>query len=287
MLSFVVVGCGSRVTLDEDASTDGAAPTDSVVVTDTATDTSASDTSPIDAGNPDDACKPLEDAICGNAAKCCMASGLTWDEAKCRSAISSYCGYLVVAVGEGLATYDGSKLTACTSGWSKNILGCQVDFLTYLTNYAPCFHLFNGVHEPGSTCNPKGIDSLACKAADGFLASCDQTEGKCRAYGIVSEGSPCNYTGSTIRYCDHGFYCDIADPMPTCKKAKALGDTCTGPDDYSCGLFNVCKDGKCAAGLPGGAACTDGSECASYTCTMGQCTSEKQQAVDNGVCNGG
>jgi hypothetical protein len=283
------LGCGSRVVID-DLGTDGAldATATETSVDSTASDTFvATDTAVLDTAEPDDhTCTALADAICAGAKPCCDKHGFAYNETACRSAIGSWCDYQIAAVGSGLAVYDGSQLDACTASWKNNVATCGVDFLAYAKSYVPCVHLFNGVREPGSKCNPMGLDSLACKAPAGFGSYCDSSVSKCRAYGVVAIGSPCNFTGSTIRYCDVGSYCDLADPSPTCKKALPLGSACSSPDDLSCGMYNVCKDGKCAVGAKGGTACSSGSECASYTCTMGMCTSIEQVPVDESICAG-
>ncbi|MGZ3416350.1 MAG: hypothetical protein ACXVEF_19600 [Polyangiales bacterium] len=292
LVSIVALGCGSRVVIDDlgttpnvDAALDGA--TDSTSTDSSTVDSSAIDTSAEDTAVPSETtCTALADAICTGAKPCCESSGFTYDETGCRNAINNWCDYQISAVDSGLAIYDGTQLAACTAGWKKSVAACKVDFLTWTKSYVPCTHLFNGVHDPGATCNPMGLDSLACHAPDGFASYCDSKVSRCRAYGVVPIGSPCNYTGSTIRYCDVGSYCDSADPSPTCKKALPIGADCAGPDDLSCGMFNVCKDNKCAKGLPSGAACTDNLECASYSCVMSTCASSDQTAVDKGICTG-
>lgn len=285
----VALGCGSRVVIDDlgtgDAAAEGSIDTS---IDSTATDTFVpADSFVVDTAVPDDhTCTALADAICTGAKPCCDAHGFTYGEANCRSAIDNWCNYQISAVEGGLAVYDGTQLDACAASWKKNVATCDVDFLSWTKSYVPCTHLFNGAREPGSKCNPMGLDSLACKAPAGFASYCDSSVSKCRAYGVVPIGSPCNFTGSTIRYCDVGSYCDLADPSPTCKKALPLGSPCTSPDDLSCGMFNVCKDGKCAPGAKGGTPCSAGSECASYSCSMGACTSPDEVAVDASICGG-
>jgi hypothetical protein len=291
LLAVSLFGCGSRVVIDDLGTASSA---DSGATDTTATDTSVADSAvadttiePADTAVPDDrTCQALEDAICTGAKPCCDSSGFGYDEAGCRTAIGNWCAFQINAVEADLAVYDGSQLAACTASWKKNVATCNVDFLSWAKSYVPCTHLFDGVREPGSKCNPKGLDSLACKAPAGFASYCDSSVSKCRAYGVVPIGSPCNFTGSTIRYCDVGSYCDLADPSPTCKKARPLGSDCMGPDDLSCGMFDVCKDGKCAKGLPAGSPCTEGLECASYSCSMGSCGSIDQLAVDRSICTG-
>src|SRR5262249_52381117 len=157
----------------------------------------------------------------------------------CRNAITGWCGYQINPVDLGYATFDGSQLAACTAGLKKAVPACSGDFLTWAKGYVPCTHLFNVTHAPGAGGNPSALDSRARHAPDGFASYCDASVKKCRAYGVVAIGSPCNYTGSTIRYCDVGSYCDASGDA-TCKKAQPLGSSCTGPDDLSCGMFNVC-----------------------------------------------
>ena len=103
----------------------------------------------------------------------------------------------------------------------------------------------------------------------------------------MGEGKGCNFAGKTIHYCDLGLYCDTTSTTPTCKKQQSLGATCDGPDDFSCGYGNVCKDAKCAPGLPAGAACTPSAmECASWGCTSGKCTSPNVELADPTICSG-
>lgn len=292
------LGCGGKVNAPaetSDAAADSGsydAGSDSSHVVDSAIDDSpvefdaSTDASP----PPTEAtCAKLQDAMCGSATKaCCTKESFAYDEMGCRDAIDTWCHYQMDAVTAGYATYDDSQLGPCTKVWQTSLTACTVTFQPWTKDYAVCTALFNGTKEPGSDCNPKGLDSLGCKAPPGFSGYCDQTDKKCRAYGIVGNGEACTFYGSVLRYCDVGLYCDTTS-SPTssvCKPAKKLGDACSGADDLSCGWGNSCKDGKCTAGLPGGADCTNAIDCASWQCTMGKCTPEAFPVVTAGMCNG-
>lgn len=295
-LIALLVGCGGRQLGDGvdpglDAATDGSADgggSDTATVDSATEDVPVSDTSadvPVGPGDRKKTCDALIAAICGAPTKaCCEASKVPFDVDACTAGTRSWCGFRMDQVEAGIVTFDIGKLDACAKGYVAAFNGCNVDFLSYLSDIRPCSRLFDGTRAPGDTCNPKIPDQ--CKAGGGGVAFCDDKLKRCRVYQINGVGSLCNYTGSTVRYCDKGLYCD-AGGSGTCKVAKKTGDACLGPGDLSCGLEgNVCKDLKCQPGLPGGAACSTYDECSSLTCDAGKCGSVTIGMATPEVCNG-
>ena len=139
------------------------------------------------------------------------------------------------------------------------------------------------VREPGSECS----FAYQCHAPAGAVAYCDETAKRCRASSIVPEGSACNFTGSNIKFCQDGYYCDLTGSMAACKKELATGATCSSANYIACGYSSTCVEGKCGTGLAAGETCTDGGQCSSWTCREGKCTSTLYNRVDKGLCNGG
>lgn len=230
-------------------------------------------------------CTRFVGGVCSDATKaCCAKAGFEYNASACTGGLDYYCNALVDQVTLGKATYDATQLDACVAGWKANTTACLVGWITSAKNLQPCDLLFNGVKEPGAACNPSGLKE--CKAPPGFGAYCDESARKCRVYGFVGKDQPCNFYGSTVRYCDAGLYCDLASTTPTCKTARALGDACDGADDFSCGYENVCKDNKCIKGAPEGTACATGAECASFQCEGGKCTATTFPAVSSWICTG-
>lgn len=284
VLALALVACGGRQTSDLDETTDTGTLADAS--TETATDSATTtDGAPADAPPTADTCAAFVGAVCNDSTKaCCEKVGLGWGGDACKTGLDYFCNALVGQVAVGKATYDASKLEACSKGWKDNLAGCQVSWRASGKNLLPCDQLFNGLKAPGETCDPNGVKE--CHAEPGFGAYCDQTAKKCRTYAFVGAGQPCNFVGSTLRYCDDGLYCDMTTGTSTCKTAKAPGAACDGPDDLSCGYEYVCKDNKCQKGAPEGTACGGNTECASWTCTASKCTATTQPAVSSFICKG-
>jgi hypothetical protein len=286
------VACGGRLGIEE--------PADSAITdTGTSSETTIPDSitvdgrpdvvpetpgdAPIDSPPPTPAtCDAIVAAVCGpDTAPCCTKHGFTWGESGCKSVMSGYCGGQVDAVKAGTMTYDASYLDACAKSWVSELKTCDMDFITYIKSTFACAQLFNGTKAPGDACDPTLYE---CKAPKGGAAWCDQAAKRCRVYTVVPKGGGCNYYGSTIRYCDSGLYCDLTSPTSTCLDALKTGEACAGPDDLACGLDNVCKDNKCAPGLPKDALCGSNPECASYQCTAGKCTDPNVTIVSKWIC---
>ncbi len=238
---------------------------------------------------PGDADGGLSNAICsgflGNACNagtqaCCSKAGLSYSTLGCDDTIKSWCGNQVNAVNGGTATYDGSQLAACEARWQQFSNLCSVSTITYLKYYVPCSQLFNGKTVPGGTCT---LDS-DCYAPPNTVSGCDTAAGVCRSYEIVGFGQSCSYTGANLRYCDGGLYCDTATYR--CRTAKTVGTACAGATDLSCGIGYICKTGRCAAGAPVGAACTNDLQCASWSCQGNACTDANVNISTWGVCGG-
>jgi len=292
---LLAAGCGGSVKVEEPADTgsgiDSATTSDSSspdsIVPESGTDIGSETVEAgIDSPPPTPkTCDAMTAAICGtDTAPCCTKHGFTWSEAGCKAVIAAYCGGQVDAVKAGTMTYDESYLDACTKSWASEMKTCDMDFITYLKSSFACAQLFNGTKAPGDSCDPRGYE---CKAPKGASAYCDQTAKKCRVYTVVAKGEGCNYLGSTIRYCDTGLYCDVTSPTSTCQPALKTGEACDGPDDPACGLYNYCKDNKCAPGLASGVTCGTNPECASYVCKGGTCTDPSITVVSSYICTGG
>lgn len=298
--SASVVACGGKSVADEfnnDAATadSGAPGADSST---TNPDEGLPEGGPLDTPPPVDAPKPTAatctkfvGGICNSATEaCCKTAGFPWDKDACNTGLDFYCNALVDEVALGRATYHESYLDACVKGWEESLAKCTISSLESARYQIPCAQLFNGVIELGKPC--KGNRYAECKAPAGnFGAYCDvrpgMKEGLCRAYGFVGKGEGCNYTGTTVRYCDTGLYCDITTPTATCKDAKKLGDACFGADDYSCGIgFHCDATNKCAPLAAEGATCMRNEECASYECSGGKCTKGTDPIVSSWMCNG-
>ncbi len=234
-------------------------------------------------------CAQMGDAICGAEAKaCCGTLNLAYDEAACRTSVNYWCNFQVDAANAGSTTYDPTQLAACVKGWRESFAVCNISWIDWGKKSLPCAQLFNGTKAPGQSCTSE----VECQAEPGFIAYCDTREtmatsdDRCRQYGFVAEGKPCNYTGTTIRYCDVGLYCDYGVSPAVCKKSRAAGESCPGGQDPSCGYDHVCVGGKCALGKPGGSDCTDATECGSWACEGGKCDSTTFPLATSETCNG-
>lgn len=292
MLAGCLVACGGKATPAEETSPETGVTAD----TGTPTETGGSDTSPSDSMTKPDSpppskatCEKFVATMCGDKTKaCCATAGLMWSGDGCNTNLDYYCNSLVDQVTLGRATYDESYLDACLKGWESNFTICNVDGITSAKNQIPCTHLFNGTKKIGETCTGKAF--VECEAPAGFGAYCDvrpgDSSGKCRAYGFVGKDQPCNFYGSTVRYCDTGLYCDLTSTSPTCQTAKALGAACDGVDDFSCGIGASCTMNKCTALAAAGATCARNEECASYSCVDSKCTKPENGAVSPWLCGG-
>jgi len=285
ILAAVVLGCGSKIEAPPETPA-----TDTGVASDTSASETAEDAPSVDAAEAgikpteERTCKRLIDAYCSPATQdCCSELTIPWAEAACREAARSYCTSLIDQVTLGRATYDDTQLEACAKSWETPSTTCRSEFIPYLQNAVACAHLFNGVREPGSECTA----SFQCKAPPGGVAHCDQTAKRCRASSISPEGGACNFTGSNVRFCADGFYCDLTGSVAACKKELAEGAECSVANYIACGYSRTCVDGKCGAGLDVDSMCTENAQCASWTCRDGKCTSLFYNRVDKGLCNGG
>ncbi len=297
VLPALPLACGGRLGIEEPP--DSGSPVDSSVdsggetVSETSAEVSPEVAPDVPLDVPKDSppptpktCDTLVGAICGpDTATCCSKHSFTFGKSGCETAINYYCGSMVDAVKAGTATYDESYLAGCAKAWGTQMKMCDMDFITYTKLGFDCSQLFNGTKAPGDTCNPSGY--AECKAPVGSSAYCDRSAKKCRVYTVVGKGAPCNFYGSSIHYCDLGLYCDLTSSTSVCQTAKKLGDACDGPDDFSCGLYNVCKDNKCTPGLGDGADCTVNSECASYQCDKGKCTDPNVTLAGPYICGSG
>ncbi|MBI2395400.1 MAG: hypothetical protein HYV09_37870 [Deltaproteobacteria bacterium] len=275
-----VVACGSKVDPGSEPAVADSGATD-VSPGDTATEV-ASDAAVLP--TEERTCKRLVDAMCGAASEaCCRTLGIAWAAGGCREAATAYCSTRIDAVTLGRATYDDSKLEDCARSWTSMITTCQQEFVPYVKASAICAQLFNGTKEPGAAC----ASSVECNAPVGSVAYCDQTAKRCRTSTVVPEGAQCNFTGSRLRYCEDGFYCDLTGATSACRKELAPGAACSSSNYIACGYSSTCVDDKCATGLGGGEPCTESRECSSWTCAAGTCNSVLYPMVDKSLCNGG
>lgn len=296
--ALALAGCGGRqlgdgvepgvdaaVDSGVDGSLDGTSDTATEAEPDGAIDVAPD--GPIGPGDRKKVCDALIASICGPPTKaCCDAQKILFDLDACTASVRGWCGFRMDQVEAGVAKLDISKLDACAKGYAAAYSTCTLNFLSYLDHVIPCAQLVDGVKAPGEACNPKIPDQ--CKAGGAGFSVCDETLKRCRLYQLQPLGAACNYTGSTIRYCQKGLFCDVGGPgAATCKVAKKTGEACAGPGDLSCGVEgNVCKDGKCQPGLPGGATCSSFDECASLTCDAGACGKPTFPMATAEVCNG-
>lgn len=280
LFASVTTACASKVETSGDvppvdSGVDGSTSSD--VAVETATDAAVLPTE-------ERTCKRLADAMCGKATEaCCGTLGITYAGGGCREATMAWCSGLIDAVAAGKATYDDSQLEACAKSWESSISKCQTEFIPYLRQAVACAHLFNGTKAPGSPCT----SSAECMAPAGMSTYCDNTAKRCRASSVVPAGSTCNFTGSTLRYCDEGLYCDLTGATAECKPQLAEGAACSSSNYIACGYSHTCVADKCGTGLAGGETCATGPECSSWTCTDGKCNSVLYPMVDKGLCNGG
>lgn len=291
-----LIACGGKAVADEfndsGTNTDSAATTDSTPGEGGTTDGDPGDsTTPVDAPKPTaETCKKFVGGICNSKTEeCCKTAGHAWDKDACNTGLDYYCQTLVDEVTLGRATYNESYLDACVKGWEESLAKCTISGLESAKYQIPCAQLFNGKIKLGEAC--KGTRYAECEAPPGFGAYCDikpgAKEGRCRGYGFVGAGAGCNYTGTTVRYCETGLYCDVTTPTSTCKPQKKLGDACTGSDDYSCGFEAKCNDMyKCEALGAEGATCAKPEDCLSYECDAGKCTKGADPVVSSWMCNG-
>jgi hypothetical protein len=288
VLASLAIGCGSKIDApSETTTTDTGATTTDGVATEVAVDDAAAEASADTGGvkpTEDRTCKRLVDAYCSKATQdCCGELGIPFAEAACRNAAMTYCSQLIDQVTLGRMTYDDSQLEACAKSWEAPSASCRSEFIPYLANSVACAQLFNGQREPGSECTY----AYQCHAPPGAVVYCDETAKRCRASSVVPEGSTCNFSGSSLKFCQDGYYCDLTGSMAACKKELAAGAACSSANYIACGYSSTCVDGKCGAGLGAGEACTDGGQCSSWTCREGKCTTTLYNRVDKGLCNGG
>jgi hypothetical protein len=294
ILASAHVACGGKAIADEfnaDSGLDSAGSDTSSIPTDgpIGTEASPSDVAPDGPKPTATTCTKFVGGICNSKTEaCCKVAGFPWDKDACNTGLDYYCNALVDEVALGRATYNESFLDACVKGWEESLTKCEVSGLESAKYQIPCAQLFNGIIALGEKC--KGNRYAECKAPPGFGAYCDirpgSKEGICRGYGFVGMGAPCNYTGTTIRYCDTDLYCDVTSAMSTCKTQKKLGEACGGPDDYSCGFTARCTEGKCTSLGAEGAACMNNEECISYECDGGKCNKPTNPVVSSWMCNG-
>lgn len=282
-LVALVVGCGSKI----DAPNEGApADTGTPVVDTGSAETSVADAAGDTSVMPTESvtCKRLVAAMCSKATEnCCTELGITFLAGACAEAVMAYCTTRIDAVTLGRATYDESQLEACAASYESPKIGCSAEFIPMLRHSVACAHLFNGNKEPGAVC----ANSVECHAPEGAIAYCDENAKRCRASFVVPEGAACNFTGSNLRYCDDGLYCDLTGASAACKKELAAGADCVAANYIACGYSSTCVDSKCGPGLAAGATCTEARECSSWTCREGKCTSTLYPRVDKGLCNAG
>jgi hypothetical protein len=305
-MGCLVVGCGGRVNPEAGSDIDSGTGSDAGL--DSSVKPGPIDGSPLPTDvkpTPDDApifvdggptpadsgpipsatvCDELAKAICGSATKaCCDAHKVTYDAAGCEAAEKSYCETQRSWVKSGRLTYDPGQLGNCEAGWMKALTACSVNWIEWFQFNQPCAQLFNGTILAGDKCSY----DIECYSPPGGRGYCDTDSNRCRVYDFVGPGKGCNFAGKTIHYCLPGLYCDTTSTTPTCQPQVPLGGTCDGPDDLSCGYNNVCKDGKCALGLPAGATCDPSAlECASWSCDGGTCTSTNVELADPSICSG-
>jgi len=242
----------------------------------------------IDTAPPDPSiCDGLAAAICSSSTgTCCTSRGATYDSSSCTAAETAYCTSQISLVKSGKLTYDPTQLDACKAAWTSEVAKCSLFYIDWVKANAPCNQLFNGTVAPGGACTY----DYQCQAAPGGSAYCNTTSKKCVSYVVVPAGAGCNYAGTSIHYCDDGYYCDQTSTTPTCKAQQPLGSSCDGPDDTSCGYLNVCDaSGTCVAGAAAGTACTDSSTCSSWDCdpTTKKCTDPNVELGDpsSGLCS--
>lgn len=283
VLASFAVACGSKLdTPAENRPADTGATIVDSAVAETAVIDAAADTAVLPTEST--TCKRLVAAMCSKPTEnCCTELGIPFLAGACAEAVMAYCSTRIDAVTLGRATYDESQLEACAASYESPKIGCSAEFIPTLRASVACAHLFNGTKEPGAAC----ANSVECHAPEGAIAYCDQTAKRCRASFVVAEGAACNFTGSNLRYCDDGFYCDLTGASAACRKELAAGADCAAANYIACGYSSTCVDGKCGAGLAEGAACTEASQCSSWTCREGKCTSTLYPRVDKGLCNAG
>lgn len=153
---------------------------------------------------------------------------------------------------------------------------CRLSYVEREKLLASCGGLYVGEVEIGGDCKA----AAECKPPPGAAGYC--SGGKCGATGVQSTlgGSCALYTA-----CDDGMYCAYTEGT-VCKKALALADACTTDDPQVCGRGAVCSGGKCIPGKPGGEACADGFECASWECTAKKCAPTPAPMASTVWCSG-
>jgi hypothetical protein len=168
----------------------------------------------------------------------------------------------------GFGSFHPDEFDACAAAWSALAQKCSMSVVEFAKTYRPCQQLLVGGAKPGERCT----QDSDCAAAEGAYASCEGNT--CINTFIVGEGTSCAYGGVTRNVCDDGLYCPLSPPngpTPTCRKATASGQSCSGPIDPSCGFGHACTDYVCGDGLPGGSACSYDQQCASWSCKSNKC----------------
>lgn len=304
-LPLLLVACGgpnNAAIFDDPGESDASSTGDGSTTTDTGTSPGTDSggggnkdtgTTPGDTAPPpetitlDNVCAKLADAYCTSTLEsCCGTRSLAWDEAGCRDAITTECGYRVDDTKAGNATFDPSAFAGCKAAWSSLTTKCSVPALEFIKVDAICGHLFMGDVPPGDSC----AEDWECKVGPGAFGNCNSS-GRCESIRVVGKDQPCAYSGSTRALCDYGLACSFSSGGGgTCKDAKPVGSTCNS--SYECGFGFYCQrsggssTGKCAAGLPAGATCYSNESCASASCSGGRCSDPNYTPASSFVCDG-
>jgi hypothetical protein len=309
-LVAALAGCGSSVdasTFADDASTADAADASTPVVDasgdaaleeastpETGVDATVDTAPPPTPTTLDNVCARWSDAICAAPTKdCCTRRSIGYDAAGCRNAVNSWCGSLVAQVKAAQRTFNASQFDACAQAWRSLEATCSVPFVDYVKGYAPCAQMFPGTIGAGKACT----DDNDCIAPAGGVAFCDKSAKTCATALIVPKDAACSYDQTSLRLCDTGYYCP-AQTGGKCKAVTPPGGSCNNVNDVSCGLGFQCApdamgNSKCKVGLPASAQCTNGLQCASWTCNglnpfggMGTCSDPYAQMASPAICQG-
>lgn len=231
-------------------------------------------------GNPDgvliqdtylleDVCDRTALEICQFRKSCCQA-GPGYDETACLTYTKGQCAKDVDAARAGTEQFHPERIDPCLRKFqqifSQSCLLTIDELVAIAPDIASC-QIFTGQLAEGAPCER---DSQ-CKPSDAptALTSCSNDTHTCHTTRLLPLGDDCTYSTGLPELCGSGLYCSVTfesdgGVLPgKCKPKTPLAGSCS--NTVECGLGNYCAT-TCKPGQAGGAACTDGSQCASLSC---------------------
>ncbi len=246
--ALVVLACSSSPATDDDHST---TPLDTRVY---------------------DNCVDFATRLCQDSEACCQTAYSGFDLEGCVATFKrDVCRPGADAVTAGRATFDEDAVDGCLAAHAEAHAICvptwQQTIALRKRIYSAC-RVIDGTSKPGSGCSisatcehPEGEASVAC------------VKNVCQTLEILDEGDECPFPSGPVSVCDDGLTCDALGPGATghCVTAPKTGADCDAStlESPACGLGSFCdaKSQTCQLARNfGGAGCSQGTECVSFSC---------------------